>query len=656
MPKRDKLHIDIETFSSVDIRKAGHYKYMESEDFEILMCAYALNDQPVQRIDLYNEGGIFPEEFLELYNNPKIDKWAHNATFERNAFKQYGMKRPTSEWYCSAVKAAYSGFPLGLDAVSKAMGLGDKAKSGTGKALIRYFSMPCKPTKTNGGRTRNLPHHDPEKWEQFIQYMEQDVEAEREIERLLEPYKIPDFERRIYLLDQKINDIGIGIDVGMAKTAIGIVKKNQEVLGGEIKEITGVENPNSPAQLKEWLSNAEGKEINTLAKDEIPKLIESSESDAVKKVLELRSKASKTSNKKYASMLSRVCSDNRFRGILQHYGAMRTGRWAGRGVQIHNLRRNNLDNLEFSRELYNTGDFEMIGLFDDDIPDVLSQLIRTAFIAGEGKTFVVCDFSAIEARVMAWLANEKWRLDVFNSHGKIYEASASKMFGIPIEEITKGSEWRQKGKISELSLSFGGSVGAVRQMAGDEDIGTDEEIKDIVGRWRAKSPNIVKLWRALENGAKAAMRSPGKVFKLEKFRDIKFKYDGKFLLMRLPSGRCLSYVKPRFGKNKFGAECITYMGLNDKGQWTRIDTYGGKISENLCQAIARDLLAVSMIRLDEAGFNLVMHVHDEAVDESPDDEAEDRLTEMEHIMSLPVSWAEGLPIGAEGFISKYYKK
>jgi len=657
----DKLHIDIETYSSVDIRKAGHYKYMASEDFEILILCFALNDGPVHRIDmtlLDNKMEDYKnfQVFLGFYINPKIEKWAHNATFERNAFKRIGYERPILEWYCSAVKAAYSGFPFSLEAVSNAMGLGDKSKLASGKALIRYFSIPCKATKTNGGRTRNLPEHDPEKWEQYIEYCDMDVVAEREITDRLEPYKIPGFERQIYILDQEINDRGIAIDTAMAETALEIVDKNQEVLGGEIQRITGVDNPNSPAQLKKWLSNAMEKEIKSLAKDIIPILISETESAAVKKVLELRTKASKTSNKKYQAMLNCVGLDGRGRGFFQHYGANRTGRWSGRIVQLQNLPRNYIADLDLARTLYKEGDYEVISMFFDNVPDVLSQLIRTTFVAPKDKTFVVSDFSAIEARVIAWLANETWRLDVFNSHGKIYEASASMMFGIPMEEITKGSEWRQKGKVAELALGYQGSVGAVKQIPGGEDLGTDAEIKEMVDRWRAKSPNIVKLWRATENAAKRAIKT-GKVVRLPKFKNLKFKYDGKFLTIELPSGRKLSYVKPRFGKNQFGGESIMYQGMNQTTKkWEWVDSYGGKFVENCVQAIARDILAVSMLRLDKEGFPIVMHVHDEAVAENDISTAEERLAEMEEIMSLPIDWAEGLPLAAEGYITPYYKK
>lgn len=659
-----KLHIDIETYSSVDIRTAGHYKYIESDDFEILILCYAIDDEPVQRIDMVGlepsdpEWSEILEEFLVYYNNPSVEKWAHNATFERNSFKKRGMERPINEWHCSAVKAAYSGYPLSLEQVSKAMKLEEenKAKLATGKALIRYFSIPCKPTKTNGQRTRNYPHHDPEKWEEYIDYCEMDVEAEREITKRLEAFQYPAFERAMYILDQEINDRGILIDVDMAKTATKIVKKNAEVLGGQIKEITGVDNPNSPAQLKEWLGAAMKRDINSLAKGVIPSLIEEAESEAVKKVLELRTKASKTSNKKYNAMLNCVGKDGRGRGFFQHYGANRTGRWAGRIVQLQNLPRNYLKDLDLARQIYKEGKYDEISMYFDNIPDVLSQLIRTTFIAPEGKTFAVADFSAIEARVIAWLAGEQWRLDVFSTHGKIYEASAAMMFDIPIEEITKGSEYRQKGKIAELALGYQGSVGAMKTMGAEEEGLSEAEMKDIVDKWRAKSPNIVRLWKAVETGAKKALKT-GKTIKLTKFKDLKFKYDGKYLRIELPSGRELFYVGPRFSENRWGMETIKYQGMDQTTKkWTWVDSYGGKFVENIVQAIARDLLVDAMLRLNDAGYKIVMHVHDEDVSEVDLGTAEADLERMCDIMGEPVSWAEGLPLAADGYLTPYYKK
>ena len=665
----DKLYIDIETYSSEDIKKAGHYKYIESPDFEILILCYALNDEEVTEIDMWalNNPSEVPSHYLKkmqmrfaafclLYDNPKIEKHAHNATFERNSFKRIGMERPIEEWHCSAVKAGYCGYPLSLEGASKAMGLGDKSKLSTGKALIKYFSMPCKATKVNGGRKRNLPHHDPDKWREFMEYCIMDVVAEREIDTRLEKHKFPEFERQMYILDQKINDRGIKIDVDMAATACKIVDKNAEVFGGQIKELTGIDNPNSGTQLRKWLSEAMKKDVKSLAKDVLPTLIEEAESPTVKKVLELRTKSTKTSNKKYQSMLNCVGKDGRGRGFFQHYGASRTGRWAGRIVQLQNLPRNYLNDMALAREVYKTGDYEMIGLFFDDIPDVLSQLIRTAFVAKEGHTFVVADFSAIEARVIAWLANEKWRLDVFNSHGKIYEASASMMFDVPIEQVTKGSQLRHNGKIAELALGYQGSVGAVKQIPGGEDIGTDEEIKDIVDRWRLKSPQIVKLWKAVEYAAKEAFRT-GKTITLTKFKNLKFFYDGQFLIIELPSTRRLYYVKPKMGQNKFGMESLKYQGKDQKtGKWTYIDSYGGKFVENIVQAIARDLLAVAMLRLDKANFDIVMHVHDENIAEAPISDAEFYLEKMCEIMGEKVPWAEGLPLVADGYTTPFYMK
>lgn len=653
----DKLHIDIETYSSVDLKKAGHYKYIESPDFEILILCYAVNDKPIQKVDMTElEADNELEEFLAYYNDPSVEKWAHNATFERNCFKRVGLERPINEWYCSAVKAGYCGYPLSLEGVSTAMGLGDKGKSSAGKALIKYFSVPCKATKVNGGRTRNLPEHDPEKWQEFIEYCAQDVEAEREIDKRLEKHKIPEFERRMYILDQEINDRGIKIDIDMATTACKIVKKNGQVLGGQIKEITGIDNPNSGAQLREWLSKAMNKDVKSLAKDVLPTLIEEAESPAVKEVLQLRTKSVKTSNKKYQSMLNCVGKDGRGRGFFQFYGASRTGRWAGRIVQLQNLPRNYMEDMALTKEIYKTGDYDLIGMCYDNIPDTLSQLIRTAFIAKPGHTFAVADFSAIEARVIAWLANEKWRMDVFNTHGKIYEASASMMFGVPIEEVTKGSEYRQKGKIAELALGYQGSVGAMKQMGAEEEGLDEEEMLSIVKAWRNKSPNIVKMWYAIEDAAKEAFKR-GKTMVLPAYKNLKFHYDGHFLIIELPSGRRLYYVKPKLGLNRFGKESLKYQGKDQKtGKWAYIEAYGGKFVENIVQAIARDLLADAMLRIDEAGYDIVMHVHDEDVVEVPLETAKQDLRNIEEIMGEEIPWAKGLPLNADGYITPFYMK
>lgn len=669
-----ELHIDIETYSSIDITSCGAYRYTQSVDFEILLIAYAFGNDPVQIVDLA-QGEEIPVEFLEALKGPNVKKHAHSANFERQAFKACGYEVSIDQWHCSAVKAAYCGLPLPLAEVSKALNFGsDKAKLATGKALIRYFSIPCKPTKVNGQRCRNFPEHDLEKWEQYKEYCIQDVEAEREIGRRLDRYAIPATERELYILDQEINDRGILIDTELASKAYKIDEEYSDILKEKVREITGVDNPNSVAQLKQWIGEAIGKEIKSLAKENVSALLDGVENKAVGDVLRLRQMLSKSSIKKYTRMLDCVCSDGRGHGFFQFYGANRTGRWAGRLVQVQNLTRNYLPDLTTAREVVKTGDHENVEILYGDVSDTLSQLIRTAFVADEGKTFAVADFSAIEARVIAWIAGEKWRLDVFKTHGKIYEASAASMFGVPIEEIGKGSDLRSKGKVAELALGFGGSIGALTQMGADKMGLEEDEMRDIVNKWRKASPAIVQLWRNLEGCAKQAVRS-GKPL-TSKHKNLLFEYNGEVLTIELPSGRKLFYQEPRLQKKmihrpngeSFEVESLTYMGMDQTTkQWVRLDTYGGKLTENIVQAVARDLLAHSMLELDKRGFEIVMHVHDEAVCEIDDydtDEAAqaadwtnaDQLEIMCKIMGEPVPWAKGLPLGADGYITPYYKK
>jgi len=650
-----QLHIDIETYSSIDIMTAGAYKYCESIDFEILMIAYAFDDEPIRMIDLAL-GDEIPQEFLDALLDPSIEKHAHNANFERNAFRAIGYDVPIEQWYCSAVKAAYCGLPLSLAMVSEALKLEEKGKLSTGKALIRYFSMPIKPTKANGMRERNFPEHDMEKWEEFKLYCINDVEAEREIGKRLEAYAIPDFERINYILDQQINDRGILVDIDMAKNAYHIDELHSELMTKQLIELTGLDNPNSPAQLKQWLSLAMGKEITTLAKEAMNTLVEEAESEAVKEVLSLRKKSSKSSTKKYVAMLNCACNDDRVRGLFQFYGANRTGRWAGRLVQLQNLPQNHIKDLEQARSLIASGDYELAAMFYDDISNVLSQLIRTTFIAKKECTFAVADFSAIEARVIAWLANEKWRLDVFETHGKIYEASASMMFNVPIESVTKGSELRDKGKISELALGYQGALGALRQMGGEKMGLTDMEMDRIVKLWRKKNPSIVKLWYEVNEAAIRAVKTRKPVI-LTKFRNLKFYFDGDALTIELPSGRKLFYQQATTTTNRFGQESVKYKGLDQMTKkWWWIDSYGGKFVENIVQAIARDLLAYSMQQLDKAGFSIVMHVHDEVVAEVDKSKGEELLEQMCDIMGAEVPWALGLPLKADGYITDFYKK
>lgn len=648
-----KLHIDIETYSSVDITKSGAYKYVESIDFEILLLAFAFDQEPITVIDL-TAGESLPEHFVEAMTAPEVEKHAHNAVFERLCFNAHGIQTEIAQWHCTAIKAAYCGLPLSLGELTKAMGLGDKGKLATGKALIRFFCCPIKPTKSNGQRVRNFPHHDTEKWGEFKKYVAMDVEAEREVSRRLGNHTIPTSERINYILDQEINDRGVEIDVDFARNAFDIYEKDKALMLSKMKQLTGLSNPNSPTQLKQWLGDATGKEITSLAKGELPKILEGVESDLVREVLDMRSRTSKASVKKYEAMLNCVCADSRAHGLLQFYGANRTGRWAGRLIQVQNLARNNMKSLDLARGTVKSGDYEKMGMLYDNIASVLSELIRTAFVAGEGYTFAVADFSAIEARVIAWLAGEKWRLDVFNTHGKIYEASAAMMFGVPIEDVTK--DMRSKGKIGELALGYQGALGALKTMGGEKMGLSEAEMKSIVEKWREKNPNVVKLWYATEKAALRAVITRKPVV-LREYKNLVFNVERKALTIMLPSGRKLFYQDPIIRENKFGREALRYLGVDQTTkQWVHIDTYGGKLVENIVQAIARDLLADSMVELDKNDFPIAMHVHDEAIAEVPIEGAEASLEKMCSIMGQENLWAKGLPLGADGYLTPYYKK
>lgn len=647
-----KLHIDIETYSSVDIKESGSYKYFESIDFEILLVAYAFDNDEVQIVDL-TQGEQLPLTFLTSLKNPKIEKHAHNANFERNAFKAIGIDVGAEQWHCSAILAGYAGYPMSLKGASEAMGLGEKGKKDSGMALIRYFCVPVKPTKANDGRVRNLPHHDLEKWQEFKDYCIYDVIAEREIGEVLKNIKIPQLERDLYVLDQNINDNGIKVDVQLARRAVDTAAENQAVLINRMKELTGLSNPNSPAQLKEWLSNATGQHITTLAKDSVAELLTCAVSWAVREVLELRQKASKTSVKKYSRILNAVGREDRVRGLFQFYGANRTGRWAGRLVQLQNLPRNHMADLDLARNTLIRSGFNGLDLMYDDVGDTLSQLVRTALIPQEGNTFAVSDFSAIEARVLAWLAGEQWRLEVFATHGKIYEASASAMFNIPIEDIGKGSEYRQKGKIAELALGYGGAVGALESMGGAQMGLSNVEMSDIVKKWRVANPKIAQFWYDIDDLAKnvVALREE------QTINGITLRMEDTRLSIELPIGRKLYYNDAKLMTNRFGGSSIFYKGtIQTTGQWGLVDTYGGKLTENIVQAIARDLLAESMLALDGAGFDIVASVHDEVIAEIPSEGSGAYLTEMEAIMGITPEWAKGLVLTADGYTTDYYKK
>lgn len=653
------LFIDVETYSSVDIAESGAYKYTESPDFEILIVGYAINDMPVRVVDLLR-GEELPDEFTLALMDPDTVKVAHNAVFERLSFKKMGFDIPARQWYCTAVKAAYCGLPLSLDGVSKALGL-KEGKLDTGKALIKYFSCPCKPTRINGMRSRNFPHHAPEKWEMYKEYNDYDVRAERELFHRLEKYSIPQSERRAYVLDQKINDRGILIDMAFAESAISVYEKYTVRLTEEARRLTGLDNPNSNVQVKQWIEERTGDTIESLDKKAMPVLVEKYAGDSlVSRVLEIRKRLSRTSVKKYYTALDCAMDDSRARGLFQFYGANRTGRWAGRLLQLQNLSKNHIPDIAGVRGLVARRDGEAVELLYDDVTDVLSQLVRPMLVAPEGKVFSVADFSAIEARVISWLADEKWRMDVFHGDGKIYEATGSKMFGVPVSAIKKGSVLRDKSKISELALGYEGGVGALKRMGGESMGLSEAEMADLVNKWRYANPAIVKTWRDIEKAATQAVlcRRPVRCTP----RGIVFDCDGTFLTALLPSGRKLFYYKPIFKEKYIGGSphpkpSLFYYGTVQKTkQFGLIDTYGGKLTENLVQAIARDLLVHAMEMLDAAGFPVVFHVHDECIAEVPADGAEESLAEMSRLMGTAPDWAADLPLRADGYVTPFYIK
>ena len=641
------LAIDIETYSDIDLIRGGVYAYTTSPNFEILLFAYSFNNDDVKFIDLAS-GETLPNEIIVALEDENVIKTAFNANFERVCLSKFLNKRLSAKsWRCTAVQAASLGLPLSLDGVAQVLGL-QKQKMKEGKDLIRYFSVPCKPTKSNGERTRNYPHHSLERWEVFKKYCAQDVEVEKAIRKKLERYPIINSEQEIYVLDQEINDRGVFIYTQLVKKAIECDNIHKEDTYAEAQKLTGLENPNSVIQLKQWLLE-NGVEVESLSKKSVADLAKDSEED-VQKLLNLRAQLSKTSVKKYEAIERALCDDFRVRGLLQFYGANRTGRWAGRLVQVQNLPQNHLKDLTLARNLVKDGEFETLDMLFDNVPQVLSELIRTAFIPKENHGFIVADFSAIEARVIAWLAGEKWRLDVFNSHGKIYEASASQMFKVPIEEITKTSPLRQKGKISELALGYGGSVGALTAM-GALDMGVkEEELQGLVTVWRQANPNITKLWWDIDKAAIKVVKEKS----CEVVGKIKIYYERGIMFITLPSGRNLSYIKPRLETNKFGREGITYEGIGATKKWERIETYGPKLVENIVQATARDLLAEAMINVNKKGYEIVMHVHDEIIVETPIGKGS--LKEVCDVMAIAPEWAKGLPLRADGFECEYYRK
>ena len=641
------LEMDIESFSDVDLIKCGVYAYADSPAFEILLFAYSFDGGETQIIDLA-QGEKLPAEVEDAIFDVSVTKTAYNANFERTCLSKYfGRYIPPESWHCSAVQAAMLALPRSLEDVGRVLGL-DEQKMKEGKELIRYFCIPCKPTKANGGRTRNLPCHAPEKWELFKTYCKRDVDVEKSIRRKLHNFPIPESEMELYRLDQRINDRGVLVDMGLVEQAIACERLHKEVVTKRAYELTGLENPNSVAQLKGWLGD-KGMEAESLSKKAVADMIAETDGE-VEELLRLRLLMAKTSVKKYEAMERSVCSDGRVHGMLMFCGANRTSRWSGKIVQIQNLPKNYIPDLELARDLVKQGRFEDIELLYDSTPNVLSELIRTAFIPKPGCRFVVADFSAIEARVLAWLSGEQWRLDVFTSHGKIYEASASSMFHVPMEEITKGSPLRQKGKLAELGLGFGGAAGALISM-GALDMGlTEEELPPLVAAWRKANPHITQFWWDVDAAAIKAVTEKQKT----KVGKIIFEYKSGILFITLPSGRRLSYVKPRMAVNRFGRDSLTYEGISENKKWSRIETYGPKLVENIVQGTARDLLAEAMLRVEKKGYPIVMHCHDEIIAEVP--EGSGSVDEMCEIMAVQPKWAEGLPLRADGYSCSFYQK
>lgn len=636
------LAIDIETYSSVDLGKAGVFKYAEAPDFRILLIGYSLDGGPVHVL----RGGIWPyepaSEFLEALMDPSILKTAFNANFEITCLSHWmGRELDPAEWDCTMIRAATLGLPLTLEGAGKALGLPeDQQKLKTGKELIRFFSKP------NRKGERNLPKDAPEKWAEFQKYNEQDVIAEMKIREKILDLSEPRSERELWCLDQRINRRGVRIDRAMAEGIVEYEKKRKPRLKAYAQELTGLPNPNSVQQLRGWMEE-QGVMTEDLTKDTVSALLKESIPENIKEVLRVRRAMGKTSTKKYQAMLDAVCEDDRVRGLLQFYGS-RTGRWAGRLVQVQNLPQNHLEDLDLARALVKERDFDMLELLYGDPSRVLSELIRTTFIPSDGKMFVVSDFSAIEARVIAWLAGEKWRLDVFRSGGDIYCASASRIYGVPVEKHGINGHLRQRGKVAELALGYQGGVGAMKRMDTTGSV-PEEEMEKIVRDWRHASPKIVRLWRDVEDTARRAIRDGGTL----KTHGITFKKRAKegvsFLIITLPSGRFISYPYPRLT----GDDRITYMGVNQTTKkWERIETYGGKMVENIVQAIARDCLAVAMTRVEEAGHPIVMHIHDEMVIEAD----ADALDEVNRLMAAPIVWAPGLPLRGDGYVTPYYRK
>ena len=638
------LSIDIETFSSTNLADSGVYRYASSPDFEILLFGYSADGGPVQVIDL-TSGETLPEEVVEAIKSQDVIKWSFNANFERICLSKYFMSwlEPDS-WRCSMVWSAYLGLPLSLEGVGAVLCL-DKQKMSEGRNLIRYFCIPCAPTKTNGGRTRNLPVHDMEKWEMFKFYNKRDVETEMAIQEKLHKFPVPDFIWDEYHLDQEINDRGIGIDLEFVDKAIEIDKEVKNSILEKMRKLTGLDNPNSVQQMKEWLTE-KGMEIDSLGKKDVAELIKTAPEGLID-VLKLRQQVARSSIKKYQAMANAVCHDVRAHGMFQFYGANRTGRFSGRLIQLQNLPQNHISDLAEARVLVKSGNMEALNMLYDDIPDTLSQLIRTAFVPQNGWKYIVSDYSSIEARIIAWLAGEEWRLDVFEEGGDIYCASASQMFKVPVVKHGINGHLRQKGKIAELALGYGGSVGALKAM-GALDMGLEEtELKPLVDSWRKSNPRIVQLWWDVDKAVKECVKERTS----SESHGIRFSYESGFLFITLPSGRKLAYIKPRMGENQFGGEAVTYEGIGNTKKWDRMESYGPKFVENITQAIARDILVYAMGTLRNC--RIVGHVHDELIIEADKDVSVDAICEQ---MGRTPPWAPGLKLRADGYECKFYKK
>lgn len=642
------LSIDLETYSDQPLAKTGVYRYVESPDFEILLFAYSVDGGSVQQIDLAC-GEKIPSEILSALEDETVTKWAFNANFERICLSRF-LGYPTGDylepdsWKCSMVWAAYMGLPLSLEGVGAVLGL-EKQKLTEGKDLIKYFCQPCAPTKSNGQRTRNLPEHAADKWLAFKRYNIRDVETEMSIQARLSKYPVPDSVWKEYHLDQEINDRGVGLDMELVRQAIQMDGRSRSELTQAMKELTSLDNPNSVQQMKQWLAD-NGVETDTLGKKAVAELLKTAPPQ-LQKVLTLRQQLAKSSVKKYQAMETAVCADGRARGMFQFYGANRTGRWAGRIIQMQNLPQNHLDDLSEARSLVRAGDFDALEMLYEDVPDTLSQLIRTAFVPQEDRKFIVADFSAIEARVIAWLAGEKWRQDVFAEGKDIYCASASQMFGVPVEKHGVNGHLRQKGKIAELALGYGGSVGALKAMGALEMGLSEDELPALVSAWRQANPKIVQFWWAVDRAVMDAVTRKTTT----KTHGIIFSARNGMLFITLPSGRSLAYVKPKIGENRFGGDCITYEGVGGTKKWEQLDSYGPKFVENIVQATSRDILCCAMQTL--RCCSIVMHIHDEVVIEA------DRRMSLQAVcdqMGRTPPWASGLQLRADGYETDFYKK